>query len=65
MIEGPGHVPFDQIAMNVLREIEECDEAPFYVLEVLLDERERSRHRGARAAPEHGHPLGARPCPGS
>jgi phosphomethylpyrimidine synthase len=36
MIEGPGHVPFDQIAMNVLREIEECDEAPFYVLGPLV-----------------------------
>jgi phosphomethylpyrimidine synthase len=36
MIEGPGHVPFDQIAMNVLREIEQCDEAPFYVLGPLV-----------------------------
>jgi phosphomethylpyrimidine synthase len=36
MIEGPGHVPFDQIAMNVLREIEECHEAPFYVLGPLV-----------------------------
>jgi phosphomethylpyrimidine synthase len=36
MIEGPGHVPFDQIAMNVLREIEECNEAPFYVLGPLV-----------------------------
>jgi phosphomethylpyrimidine synthase len=32
MIEGPGHVPFDQIAMNVRREQEACDGAPFYVL---------------------------------
>jgi phosphomethylpyrimidine synthase len=32
MIEGPGHVPFDQIAMNVAREQEVCREAPFYVL---------------------------------
>src|SRR5262249_20367479 len=36
MIEGPGHVPFDQIAMNVEREIEECHEAPFYVLGPLV-----------------------------
>src|SRR5947209_13681767 len=36
MIEGPGHVPFDQIAMNGQREIEECDEAPFYVLGPLV-----------------------------
>jgi len=36
MIEGPGHVPFDQIAMNVEREIDECHEAPFYVLGPLV-----------------------------
>jgi phosphomethylpyrimidine synthase len=32
MVEGPGHVPFDQIEMNVRRQQEECNEAPFYVL---------------------------------
>ncbi len=32
MIEGPGHVPMDQIEMNVKKEMEWCDEAPFYVL---------------------------------
>ncbi len=32
MIEGPGHVPMDQIEMNVRRQIEWCHEAPFYVL---------------------------------
>ena len=36
MVEGPGHVPFDQIAMNVERQIEECNEAPFYVLGPLV-----------------------------
>jgi len=36
MVEGPGHVPFDQIAMNVQRQIEECSEAPFYVLGPLV-----------------------------
>ncbi len=36
MIEGPGHVPFDQIAMNVQKEIELCHEAPFYVLGPLV-----------------------------
>jgi phosphomethylpyrimidine synthase len=36
MIEGPGHVPFDQIAMNVQKEIEVCHEAPFYVLGPLV-----------------------------
>jgi len=32
MIEGPGHIPMDQIEMNVKREMELCGEAPFYVL---------------------------------
>ncbi len=32
MIEGPGHVPFDQIVMNVEKQIEICKGAPFYVL---------------------------------
>jgi phosphomethylpyrimidine synthase len=32
MVEGPGHIPFDQIRMNVEREQAVCDGAPFYVL---------------------------------
>ncbi len=36
MIEGPGHVPMDQIDMNVKRQIEVCREAPFYVLGPLV-----------------------------
>ncbi|MBN2803131.1 MAG: phosphomethylpyrimidine synthase ThiC [Deltaproteobacteria bacterium] len=32
MVEGPGHVPFDQIAMNMQKEREWCEEAPFYIL---------------------------------
>ena len=32
MIEGPGHVPIDQIADNMKRQAVECFEAPFYVL---------------------------------
>ena len=32
MVEGPGHIPFDQIEMNVKRQQEVCDGAPFYVL---------------------------------
>jgi len=32
MVEGPGHVPLDQIEMNVKKEQEICHEAPFYVL---------------------------------
>ncbi|MBI3306972.1 MAG: phosphomethylpyrimidine synthase ThiC [Candidatus Omnitrophica bacterium] len=32
MVEGPGHVPMDQIPMNVQKQIEVCHEAPFYVL---------------------------------
>ena len=36
MVEGPGHVPMDQIQMNVERQIEVCDGAPFYVLGPLV-----------------------------
>ena len=36
MVEGPGHVPMDQIAMNVEKQIEICDGAPFYVLGPLV-----------------------------
>lgn len=32
MVEGPGHVPFDQIRMNMERQQEVCHKAPFYVL---------------------------------
>ena len=32
MVEGPGHVPFDQIQMNMERQQEVCRKAPFYVL---------------------------------
>lgn len=32
MVEGPGHIPLDQIAMNMERERVVCDDAPFYVL---------------------------------
>ena len=36
MIEGPGHVPMDQIAMNVEMQQKVCHEAPFYVLGPLV-----------------------------
>jgi len=36
MIEGPGHVPMDQIEMNVRKEKEICHEAPFYTLGPLV-----------------------------
>jgi phosphomethylpyrimidine synthase len=36
MIEGPGHVPIDQIRRNVELEQELCHEAPFYVLGPLV-----------------------------
>jgi phosphomethylpyrimidine synthase len=36
MVEGPGHVPMDQIDYNVKKQMEECDGAPFYVLGPLV-----------------------------
>ena len=32
MIEGPGHVPMQKIRENMVKELEACDEAPFYTL---------------------------------
>ena len=32
MVEGPGHVPFDQVEMNMKKQEELCHGAPFYVL---------------------------------
>ena len=38
MVEGPGHVPFHQIEMNMKREREVCGDAPFYILgPVVID----------------------------
>jgi phosphomethylpyrimidine synthase len=36
MIEGPGHVPMDQIELQVKKEMELCHEAPFYTLGPLV-----------------------------
>jgi phosphomethylpyrimidine synthase len=36
MIEGPGHIPIDQIKLQVDKEIEMCHEAPFYTLGPLV-----------------------------
>jgi len=36
MIEGPGHIPMDQIQMQVDKELELCSEAPFYTLGPLV-----------------------------
>src|SRR5205814_5501033 len=36
MIEGPGHIPLDQIQLQVQKEQEMCYEAPFYTLGPLV-----------------------------
>jgi phosphomethylpyrimidine synthase len=36
MIEGPGHIPMDQIQLQVEKEVELCNEAPFYTLGPLV-----------------------------
>jgi len=36
MIEGPGHIPMDQIELQVKKEQELCSEAPFYTLGPLV-----------------------------
>ena len=38
MVEGPGHVPLDQIRENMEREQKVCNDAPFYILgPVVID----------------------------
>lgn len=49
MIEGPGHVPLDQIEPNVRLEKSICHEAPFYVLGPLVTD----------SAPGYDHITGA------
>jgi phosphomethylpyrimidine synthase len=36
MVEGPGHVPLDQIGWNMRLEQDVCDDAPFYILGPLV-----------------------------
>lgn len=36
MVEGPGHVPLDKVALNVQLQQEWCKEAPFYTLGPLV-----------------------------
>jgi len=36
MVEGPGHIPLDQIGFNMQLEQRVCDDAPFYVLGPLV-----------------------------
>jgi phosphomethylpyrimidine synthase len=49
MIEGPGHVPLDQVQANVLLEKRLCHGAPFYVLGPLVTD----------CAPGYDHITGA------
>jgi phosphomethylpyrimidine synthase len=36
MVEGPGHIPLDQIELQVVKERELCHDAPFYTLGPLV-----------------------------
>ena len=38
MVEGPGHIPLDEVQMNMEKQAELCDGAPFYILgPVVID----------------------------
>lgn len=59
MVEGPGHIPFNEIQMNIEREQKVCHQAPFYVLgPVVTDIAPGYDHItsciGATAAAYHG-----------
>ncbi len=49
MVEGPGHIPLDEIEMNVRLEKKLCNDAPFYVLGPLVTD----------IAPGYDHITGA------
>jgi phosphomethylpyrimidine synthase len=49
MVEGPGHVPLDQVEMNVTLQKRLCEGAPFYVLGPLVTD----------IAPGYDHIVGA------
>jgi phosphomethylpyrimidine synthase len=49
MVEGPGHMPLDQIEMNMKLMKRVCHEAPFYVLGPLVTD----------SAPGYDHLVGA------
>ena len=54
MIEGPGHIPMDQIEMQVAKEKEMCFEAPFYTLGPA-GHRYRARLRSHHQRHRRGH----------
>ncbi len=59
MVEGPGHVPLDQIPMNMEKERELCNDAPFYVLGPLVTDIAPAYDHitsaiGAAVAAQHG-----------
>lgn len=49
MVEGPGHIPLNQIEMNIRKEQELCNHAPFYVLGPVVTD----------IAPGYDHIVGA------
>ena len=49
MVEGPGHIPLDEIAMNMQREQTVCNDAPFYILGPVVTD----------CAPGYDHLVGA------
>lgn len=62
MVEGPGHVPLDQIPDQMRRQREVCNDAPFYVLGPLVTDiapgyDHLSAAIGAAVAAQHGASL--------
>merc|ERR1711964_318146 len=45
MIEGPGHAPMHLIKENMDRQLECCDEAPFYTLGPLTRKKKKAKSK--------------------
>src|SRR5205809_276096 len=57
MIEGPGHIPMDQIKLQVDKEVELCHEAPFYTLGPLVTDIAPARATATTRSPTRASSL--------
>ena len=62
MIEGPGHIPFDTVHMNIEMEKAICKDAPFYTLGPLTTDTAPATTTSRRRSAVWKSPAMALPC---